>query len=416
MLKEGLHINCRVIKHKFLLTQASSARDQTLRLSCRCVIKRGRPARATVKTRSTATDHQSFYAVLGVSLDATLAEVKTAYRRLALKWHPDHATSPAARDTYQAIRDAYDVLSNHTKRHHYNKHGVNGLGPQFHKYERTQGSSSEQHGGQGQNVDAMLGLTFMEAALGTERVFQASVRLQCPDCNGSGLSANSEPLDCVACRGTGQAMRYQNSILGRTKSYGTCPPCGGKGVSSRFWCKRCGGEGRAVTLRHVRVKIPAGVDHGSVLRLNGQGDVGTFGGKRGDILLRFLIHPEDSFTRKGRDIYSTVPISYIDAMLGARLDVQTLRGSSAIQVLPGTQHNSTIKLPGQGVQGWGSTSAPFGSHYVTLHVLIPVECTEKEQQLLEQLQSMTRTASEQSQNRRSRLADDNSNSAAACAA
>ena len=117
-------------------------------------------------------------------------------------------------------------------------------------------------------------------------------------------------------------------------------------------------------------------------------------------------------------MYSTVPISYIDAMLGTRLDVQTLRGSTAIQVLPGTQHSSTIKLAGQGVQGWGSTSAPFGSHYVTLHVLIPVECTEREQQLLEQLQSMTRTfgANEQFQNRRSHLADDSSSSAAACAA
>ena len=105
-------------------------------------------------------------------------------------------------------------------------------------------------------------------------------------------------------------------------------------------------------------------------------------------------------------------------MLGTRLDVQTLRGSTAIQVLPGTQHSSTIKLAGQGVQGWGSTSAPFGSHYVTLHVLIPVECTEREQQLLEQLQSMTRTfgANEQFQNRRSHLADDSSSSAAACAA
>ena len=101
MLKEGLRINCCVIKHKFLLTHASSRCDQTLRLSCGRVIKRGRPARATVRTRSTATDQQSFYTVLGVSLDATLAEVKTAYRLLALKWHPDHATSPAARDTYQ---------------------------------------------------------------------------------------------------------------------------------------------------------------------------------------------------------------------------------------------------------------------------------------------------------------------------
>ncbi|DBB02952.1 TPA: hypothetical protein ACH3X1_013548 [Trebouxia sp. C0004] len=134
----------------------------------------------------------------------------------------------------------------------------------------------------------MLGLTFMEAALGTERVFQVSVRLQCPDCTGSGLSASSQPLDCTACHGTGQTVRYQSSSLGRTKSYGTCPACGGKGVSSRFWCKKCGGEGRAVTPRHVRVKIPAGVDHGSILRLNGQGDVGTFGGQRGDIILRFV--------------------------------------------------------------------------------------------------------------------------------
>ncbi|KAL0052786.1 hypothetical protein WJX82_007726 [Trebouxia sp. C0006] len=181
-----------------------------------------RRCRITSRVRSAATDHHTFYSVLGVSRDATLAEVKTAYRRLAIKWHPDHASGAEARETYQAIKDAYDVLSNHTKRHHYNKHGIDGLGSHFHRYEATHG---------------------------------------------------------------------------RTKSYGSCPACGGKGVSSRFWCKRCGGEGRAVTPRHVRVKIPAGVDHGSVLRLNGQGDVGTFCGQRGDIILRFVIHPEDSFTR-----------------------------------------------------------------------------------------------------------------------
>lgn len=390
MLAEGWPVNCRVTEvncpyeHKLLYRGRS-------RIICRHYVKHSRRCRITLRAKSAATDHHSLYSVLGVSRDATLAEVKTAYRRLAIKWHPDHASGAEARETYQAVKDAYDVLGNHTRRHHYNKHGLDGLNSHFNRYEATHDSATQQHVGQGQNVDAMLGLTFMEAALGTERVFQVSVRLQCPDCSGSGLSATSQPLDCTACHGTGQTMRYQSSSLGRTKSYGTCPACGGKGVSSRFWCKRCGGDGRAVTPRHVRVKIPAGVDHGSILRLNAQGDVGTFGSQRGDIILRFVIHPEDSFTRQGCDVYSTVPIAYTDAILGANLDVQTLRGTTAIQVAPGTQHNTTLRLSEQGVQAWGSTSAMFGSHYVTLHVLIPSECTAEEQHLLKRIQWTART-------------------------
>ncbi|KAL0020662.1 hypothetical protein WJX79_004334 [Trebouxia sp. C0005] len=308
MLAEGWPVDCRI-------TEVNSPNERKLlyrvgrpRSVCRHFVKHSRRCRTTLRANCAATDHHSFYSVLGVSRDATLAEVKTAYRRLAVKWHPDHVSGAEARQTYQAIKDAYDVLSNHTKRHHYNKHGLEGLGSHFHGYEATHDPTTQQHGGQGQNVDAMLGLTFLEAALGTERVFHVSVRLQCPDCSGSGLSATSQPLNCIACHGTGQTMRYQSSSLGRTQSYGNCPACGGKGVSSRFWCKRCGGEGRAVTPRQMRVKIPAGVDHGSVLRLNGQGDVGDFGGKRGDIMLRFVIHPEDSFTRQGCDVYSTTRV------------------------------------------------------------------------------------------------------------
>ncbi|DBA72508.1 TPA: hypothetical protein ACH3X2_010270 [Trebouxia sp. C0005] len=289
MLAEGWPVDCRI-------TEVNSPNERKLlyrvgrpRSVCRHFVKHSRRCRTTLRANCAATDHHSFYSVLGVSRDATLAEVKTAYRRLAVKWHPDHVSGAEARQTYQAIKDAYDVLSNHTKRHHYNKHGLEGLGSHFHGYEATHDPTTQQHGGQGQNVDAMLGLTFLEAALGTERVFHVSVRLQCPDCSGSGLSATSQPLNCIACHGTGQTMRYQSSSLGRTQSYGNCPACGGKGVSSRFWCKRCGGEGRAVTPRQMRVKIPAGVDHGSVLRLNGQGDVEDFGGKRGDIMLRFVV-------------------------------------------------------------------------------------------------------------------------------
>lgn len=383
------------------------------------LISHGRITRTRFGTTCAAADHHSFYQVLEIPSDATLSEVKTAYRRLAKRWHPDQCTSSEARDIYQTIRDAYDVLSNHTKRHHYNVHGVNGLGPQFHRYEATECfSTAHQHGGQGQNVEAMLGLTFMEAVLGTERVFQVSVRLQCPDCSGSGLSSKAQPQDCTACSGTGQTVRCHGTSLGRTKSFGTCPACGGKGVSSRFWCKACGGEGRAVTPRNVRVKIPAGVDHGSVLRLNGQGDAGTFGGKRGDVLLRFVIHSEDTFTRQGCDVYSTVPVLYLDAILGGQLEVQTLRGITTIQIKPGTQHGTIIRLAGQGVQVWGATTAAFGAHYLTLHVLVPLECSLREQQLLEQLQTVTKSSCDEqnTQSKSQHRASANANAAAACAA
>ncbi len=198
----------------------------------------------------------------------------------------------------------------------------------------------------------------------------------------------------------------------------------------------------------------AGVDNGSLLRLNGQGDVGTFGGKRGDIILRFVvslagcrisaqlsvlschthafhlsrsdngfvylpqIHPEDSFSRKGSDVYSTVPISYTDAILGRQLDVQTLRGITAIELLPGTQHDTTLRLSGQGVQVWGATSPTFGAHYVTLHVVLPLLYTAEEQYLLEQLRGMSELTNhkEQPQDRVANESDTRGNVAAACAA
>ncbi|KAL3159603.1 hypothetical protein ABBQ38_010015 [Trebouxia sp. C0009 RCD-2024] len=377
------------------LNKSSSHRPHRLRRSDSAFRRFRRPLRArhtnrTRLIRCTATDRLSFYSVLGVTQDATLAEIKSAFRRLAKQWHPDHNASAAAKSKYQAVKDAFDVLSNQTKRHRYNLYGLDGLNSQYQAPSSAPGSPGpQQHGMQGQNVEAMLALTFMEAALGAERIFQALVRLQCPSCTGSGLSADLQPVDCVACHGTGQSMRCQDTSFGRTRSYGVCPACGGKGVSARFWCKKCGGEGRAETPCQFRVKIPAGVDHGSVLRLNGQGDVGTFGGKRGDIMLRFLVNSEDSFTRRGNDVYSTMPIVYTDAILGTHLVVQTLRGSKSVRIPAGTQHGSTIALYGQGVQTWGAATPTCGIHYLTLHMILPASCGEDELRLLEQLKSLT---------------------------
>ncbi|KAK9811356.1 hypothetical protein WJX72_002376 [[Myrmecia] bisecta] len=359
-----------------------------------------------------------FYGVLNLRKDATKAEVKTAYRKLARQYHPDICKDPDAKHKFEAITDAYEVLSDDVYRHQYNTYGLSGLGAQFAHYSQKWGQGpskgrSAAAATPGADVETTVALSFQEAALGTDRIVYFSAKQICPDCEGSCARDGSAVEKCQVCRGFGEVLKSQNTKLGRTTMLGACPACGGRGITIAEWCVRCGGKGQACMQRGVKVKIPAGVDEASVLRLKGQGDAGQCGAPPGDVYLHFKVNAQDGLRRDGRNVYSTLSIPFTDAILGGQAHVQTLRGHSWLDIPAGTQHGAVLTLPQEGVQPLGAGPGSIrGSHYFTVAISIPKQVSQAEVEVLETLAnlSMKRMGSRQRstagrQNRRSHSQD-----------
>ncbi len=327
---------------------------------------------------------RDYYEVLGVERSADLNEIKKAYRKLALKYHPDKNPDDAhAEELFKEAAEAYAVLSDPEKRQRYDQFGHQAnsgpagfdpstfsdfsdiLGDLFgfgDAYGRRRGRGGARAGA---DLRYDLSLSFEEAAFGTEPTLKIPRLETCGSCDGSGSEGGSVPSTCQACRGAGQ-VRFQQGFFTVAR---TCPQCGGAGAVIEDPCRECRGERRVERERTVQVKIPPGVDSGARLRMTGEGEHGLQGGPPGDLFIVLHVEPHDHFERQGSDVLSRVEVSYPQAVLGATLPVETIHGEDRLDIPAGTQVGALFRLKNKGIARLDGRG--FGDHVVEIGLEVP---------------------------------------------
>lgn len=356
---------------------------------------------------------RDYYQILGVPRTATLDEIKAAYRRLALQYHPDrNPGNPEAEERFKEIAEAYAVLSDPEKRRLYDRYGHAGLqssgspAPHFTTLEEVFryfgdlfaedffrdffGSASHRSRAaaeQGSDLRIRLRLTLEEIARGTEKSLELSRWNTCPRCGGSG-SLDGRPAPCPHCHGRGEVQQVTRSLFGHVIQLFTCPTCGGSGTVPRNPCPECGGEGRVRGSATVTLHIPPGAIGGTQLTIRGEGNAGRRAAPAGDLIVVIEEAEHPLFRREGADIHATYTVSFPEAVLGTTAEIPTLWGTVSLSLEPGIQPGTVIRLPGHGLPIRDTHRR--GDHYVHLSVYIPDELTEEERSLIERLQQSPR--------------------------
>ena len=355
-----------------------------------------------------AENKRDYYEVLGVEKTASADEIKRAYRKSAMKYHPDrNPGDKIAEEKFKEVGEAYEVLSDEEKRARYDQYGHAGVDPNF-----GAGGFGGGFGGfgdfgdlgdifgsffggggsrrstanaprRGEDVYARLELTFEEAAFGAEKEVSVPRIENCADCNGTG-SADGVIENCSKCRGTGQ-VRTQQSFMGMTmQSTAACPQCSGRGKIIKNPCATCKGKAKVRRNHKLKVKVPAGVDAGQSVRVRGEGCVGTNGGPTGDVLAEVYIKEHPIFEREGMEVYCEVPISFTQAALGAQIQVPTLDGKLTFEIPEGTQTGKTFTISGKGIPSVNNPRRR-GNHNFTVVVETPTKLTREQKELLRKL-------------------------------
>jgi len=344
-----------------------------------------------------ATAERDFYVILGVERSASDAEIKRAYRKLAQKWHPDVNTDPAAQERFKEINEAYQVLSDPDRRSRYDTFGRAGVdgGPGG-----PGGAGFEGFGGFSDIFDAFFGggagaasarrgrpqpgadlrydlrITFEEAVKGTEKEIEFTALQRCETCAGSGAAPGTEPTTCPQCNGRGEVRSVRQTMLGQMVNVSACPRCHGEGRIIETRCQVCQGEGRTERKRTLRVTIPAGIDEGHQIRLSNEGEIGPRGGPPGSLYVAVHIQAHKSLTREGTELFYMAPISIAQAALGTRIMVPTIEGSEEVEIKPGTQPDTEIRLRGKGVPHLRLTGQR-GDLHVMVDLVVPTKLSKK---------------------------------------
>ena len=347
---------------------------------------------------------RDYYEVLGVSKNATEAEIKSAFRKLAKEHHPDVSKDPNATEKFKEVQEAYAVLSDQTRRSQYDQFGHSAFDNNG-GYNSTGGfdfsgfdfgdifsdifGSSFGFGGGGRSVNRRrkgsdmvmrMDLTFEEAAFGTEKTIKFDVNDNCSSCDGKGGTGEER---CEKCRGSGTVTAEQRTILGTYLTKTTCSACMGSGYTYKDSCSKCRGKGHVRTNREISVKVPAGVDENSQLRLPGKGEAGSNGGPNGDVYIEFRISRHPLFVREGNDIYLELPITITEAILGVKKEIPTLYGEVILNIPSGTQSGAKLLLKDKGIANVSSKRK--GNMYVIINVVIPNKLDRKQKDLVNQL-------------------------------
>jgi molecular chaperone DnaJ len=350
---------------------------------------------------------RDYYEVLGVAKNATDDEIKKAFRKLARQYHPDvNKTNPKeAEAKFKEANEAYSVLSDPQKRAAYDQYGhaandpnfgagmgggfgeagFDGFGDIFDMFFGGGRSAQKQRNGpqRGNDLRYDLEIEFEAAAFGKETVVQIPRTETCPTCHGNGAKPGTPIRTCPSCNGTGQVQVTQNTAFGRFVNVRTCERCRGEGKTIETPCTECRGSGRVRKTRKIDVKIPAGVESGSRLRISGEGEAGLRGGSPGDLYIYIYVKKHPEFERQGDDVYSEVKISMAQAALGATVMVKTLDGKVELKIPEGTQYGTSFRLRGRGVthlRGQGR-----GDHYVKAKVSTPTKLTGEQRELFKKL-------------------------------
>lgn len=337
-----------------------------------------------------------YYEVLGVARDADAADIKRAYRKLAMKYHPDRNPDNAeAEELFKECSEAYQVLSDSEKRQLYDRYGHDGLkgggfggfsgfDDIFSSFGDILGDLFGGGGGRrgprrGSDLRYDVQLSFMEAAFGMEKELSFTRQESCNPCKGSGVKPGTQPKTCATCSGSGRITQQQGFFMVQT----ACPQCRGQGQIVSEYCEDCDGRGAVPVDRELTVTIPAGVDTGVRMRLSGEGESGSPGGPRGDLYVVMNVEPHDEFSRDGADVMSECDITYSQAVLGAELEVKTIHGQEQVSVPAGTQPGTIVCLRRRGIarlNGHGN-----GDHYLTLNVATPLELTDAQRDAVQKL-------------------------------
>ncbi|QHQ61929.1 molecular chaperone DnaJ [Anaerocolumna sedimenticola] len=350
-------------------------------------------------------DKRDYYEVLGVSRSASDDEIKKAYRQLAKKYHPDaNPGDKTAEAKFKEASEAYAVLSDADKRRQYDQFGHSAFdggaggagGFDFNSMDmgdifgdifgdlfgggRTRRTSNGPM--KGPNVRTGVRITFQEAVTGVDKELELNLKEECNTCHGTGAKPGTSTETCKKCGGKGQVVYTQQSLFGMVRNVQTCPDCNGTGKVIKDKCPDCYGSGYVSRRKKIQVSIPAGIDNGQSIRIREKGEPGTNGGERGDLLVEVTVSRHPIFQRQDYDIYSTAPISFVQAALGGDVRISTVDGDVLYTVKPGTQTDTKVRLKGKGVPTLRNKQVR-GDHYVTLVVQVPTKLTNEQKDALE---------------------------------
>ena len=329
------------------------------------------------------SEKRDYYEVLGVSKDADAKEIKKAYRKLAMKYHPDkNPGDKAAEEKFKEINEAYEVLSDEEKRSTYDRFGHDGLNGQagFGGFGGSGGSSRRRGPRRGADIRQSVTIKFEEAAFGKKIKVKINRSEECDQCHGSGAKPGTSKKTCPTCHGSGQVQSVQRTPFGNIASTRTCSTCNGEGEVIDSPCSKCHGKGSIRKTKTIEVDIPAGIDNGQMIKLGGQGELGTRGGPRGDLYIEVNVQSHPLFTRDGYDVYLEMPITFAQATLGDKIQVPTLDGKVEYEVPEGTQTGTVFRLKGKGIPKLKSNVR--GDQYVKVTVEIPKKLNEKQKELV----------------------------------
>lgn len=364
---------------------------------------------------------KNYYDILGIEKNASDTDIKKAYRKMAQKYHPDkHEGDKAAEAKFKEANEAYEVLSDKQKRSNYdtfgsaggagfgggsgaegfNGQGFGGQGFDFSSFSGSGGfadifetffgggggaggKKSRKGPRQGEDIEFRMNVTFEDAVFGAEQKLSITKLAHCDRCSGTGAEPGSKTVNCTTCSGTGEVRQVRQTLFGQMATSRPCPDCEGEGRKPERRCTKCQGSTRVRKEEMVKVKIPAGVDDDSTIRLSGKGEAGTYGGPYGDLYLHIRVEPSKQFERRGYDIHSTVHIHLLQAVLGDDIQIDTLREKITLKIPAGTQSGKVFRLKEYGIERLRGSGK--GDHFVKIIVDIPEKLKRKERELYGEL-------------------------------
>ncbi len=344
-----------------------------------------------------------YYEVLGVSKDSTKEEIKKAYKKLAMKYHPDRNKENGAEDKFKKISEAYAVLSDEKKKANYDRFGPEGFNQQYSTEDIFRGfdfgdifgggdsifdmffGGGRRRSNRGNDLRFDLELEFEDAFRGITKEIEIEKLVSCEECKGTG-SENGEYIACSECNGTGQVRHVKRTPFGTFATTGVCKQCQGEGKEVKKRCKECNATGRVSKSKTIKVKIPAGVKTGSQLRVSSEGEAGLRGSRSGDLYVVMFVKPSKIFRREGNDIYLDVPISFSQAAMGDQIKVPTVEKEVTLKIPSGTQSGTKFRLKGKGfsyLDGYGK-----GDQYVQIIVETPKKLNKEQKKLFSKLKEL----------------------------
>lgn len=349
------------------------------------------------------SSRRDYYEILGVGKTASSEEIKKAFRKLALEYHPDRNRDKDAEKKFKEVNEAYQVLSDPEKRQSYDQYGHDGVKGNFQDFDlgnfggfgdifdaffgesRSQRTSSRR---KGRDLHKEVTITFEESAFGTEKKISIERVSECKNCSGTGAKDGSSLDTCSSCKGSGQIKRVQRTIFGQFAQSGICGDCSGRGKIIKEKCSSCSSKGAILEKKDILVNIPEGIEPERIIRLPQEGEYGGTGARNGDIYLKVDVKEHEYFSRKGRNVYLTVELDVFQAMLGDNLEIPTLEGFLKVKIPPGTQNGDLIQLKGKGFTDIARGDKSRGSQINVMKVTIPKNLSNDQKEKAEELKTL----------------------------